>query len=220
MPDLNFQVDRVESEPHAAVPILTFKLKIDQADGPTPIHTVALRCQIRIEPARRKYTPEQQERLFELFGPVSQWAQTLRPMLWTHASAIVPPFALNTIADLPVPCTYDFNVAATKYFDAVGDDGAIPLCLLFSGTVFYEGDQSAALQAAPISWDKEATFRLPAKLWRAMMDQHHPNSAWLRIGKETFDRLREFKVRAGHATWERALDDLLESAPQQEEVPG
>jgi hypothetical protein len=217
MPDLNFHVEGVEAVPHAAVPILNFKLKIDQADGRTPIHTVALRCQLRIEPARRKYSADQQQRLMDLFGQASQWSQTLRPMLWTHASAMVPAFALGTCADLPVPCTYDFNVAATKYFDALGDDGDIPLCLLFSGTIFYESE-SGALQAVPISWEKEANFRLPARIWREMMDQHHPNTAWLRIGKETFDRLRQFKTRAGHVTWERAIDDLLEAA--QAKVPG
>jgi hypothetical protein len=199
------------------VPILTFKLKIDQADGQTPIHTVALRCQIRIEPARHKYTSEQQDRLLDLFGLASQWSQTLRPMLWTHASAMVPAFVQSTVADLPVPCTYDFNVAATKYFDALGDDGEIPLCLLFSGTIFYESD-GGALQTAPISWEKEATSRLPARIWREMMDQHHPNTVWLSMGKETFDRLRRFKTRAGHPTWERAINELLEAAD--EKVPG
>jgi hypothetical protein len=150
MPDLDFQVQSIEPEKYSATPLLIFKIKIAQADGTTPIHAIALRCQIRIEPARRRYGSGEEERLLELFGRRDQWGQTLRSMLWTHASTMVPAFNSATIADLPVPCTFDFNVAMTKYFDAL-EEGEVPLSLLFSGTIFYETD-GGALQAAPISW--------------------------------------------------------------------
>ncbi|HTL31219.1 MAG TPA: DUF6084 family protein [Tepidisphaeraceae bacterium] len=211
MPDLDFQVERVEPERYALAPLLNFKLKIDQSDGASGIHAIALRCQIRVEPGRRHYTEQQKESLLELFGRPAQWGNSLRPMLWTHASAIVPAFAGSTIADLPVPCTFDFNVAATKYFDALGTDGEIPLCFLFSGTVFYE-NEDGSLQTAPISWSKEAIFRLPLSVWRQMMDLHYPNSAWLCLNKEVFDRLRQYKTQSGQMTLDQAIDDLLESA--------
>jgi hypothetical protein len=131
-------------------------------------------------------------------------------MLWTHASTMVPAFADRTLADLPVPCTYDFSVAMTKYFDAL-DDGEVPLSLLFSGTIFYKGP-TQALQAAPISWDKEASYRLPVATWRRMMEQYYPNAVALSVHKDVFDRLHRFKVSAGHITWEQAIEDLLESA--------
>ena len=67
-----------------------------------------------------------------------------------------------------MPCTFDFNVGATKYFHGLGD-GEVPLCVMFSGTVFY-ARAGEALQVAPISWDKEARFALPVKVWREMMD--------------------------------------------------
>jgi hypothetical protein len=216
MIDLDFQVRGVEAEPFAAAPMLVFKIGIDEAgDAHTPVHAVALRCQIRVDPARRRYSPQEQAKLLELFGQPSHWSQTLRSLLWTHASAIVPAFAGSTVADLPVPCTYDFTIAMTKYFDALGDDGDVPLSLLFSGTVFHRsaGD---ALQAAPISWDKEATYRLPVRVWREMIDRYYPNTAWLSLRKDVFDRLRQFKLRAGHLTFEQAMEELLLQAEGQE----
>jgi hypothetical protein len=211
MPDLDFKVERAEAEPFSVAPLLTFKLRIDQTDGATPIHAIALRCQIRIEPGRRRYTDQQRDRLLELFGPPSQWGQSLRPLLWTHTSAIVPAFTGGTVADLPVPCSYDFNIAGTKYCDALGDDGDVPLCLLFSGTVFYQA-ADGSLQAAPISWNNETDYRLPVRIWREMMDRYYPNSAWLCLGKDVFDRLRQYKLQTGRASWEQAVEDLLNAA--------
>jgi hypothetical protein len=209
VPDLNFHVEGVEPEAHSVAPLLNFKLRIEQSDSAL-VQTVALRCQIRIEPGRRHYSPKQQEALLELFGQPSQWGQSLRPMLWTHTSAIIPEFSGSTVVDLPVPCTWDFNVAATKYFDALGEDGEAPLCLLFNGTIFYAMD-GQPLQAAPISWAKEANFKLPVAVWRKMMEMYYPNSAWLCLNRDVFDRFRRFKIQAGHMTWEQAMEDLLQA---------
>jgi hypothetical protein len=216
MPDLNFHVEGAAPERFAAAPLLAFKLRVSEAvapgAGPTSIHAVVLRCQIRIEPSRRSYTVPERERLSDLFGTPERWGQTLRPMLWTHVSATVPPFAGAAVVDLPVPCSADFNLAATKYFDAL-QGGEIPLCFLFSGTIFYETDESA-LQVEQISWEKEAYFRLPAETWRGMMDLHYPNSAWLSLRKDVFDRLALFKSRQALPTWEQALERLLAAAEE------
>jgi Family of unknown function (DUF6084) len=57
MPDLHFEVEGVEPQRFAAAPSLLFKLRLTEtASPPAPIQTVVLRCQIRIEPARRRYT--------------------------------------------------------------------------------------------------------------------------------------------------------------------
>jgi hypothetical protein len=212
MPDLSFQVVSVAPEPYSAAPLLNFKIKVEQRDGNARIDTIALRCQLRLEPTRRRYTDNEKDRLLELFGRPSQWSQTLRAMLWTHANTLVPAFTSGTTVDLPVPCTYDFSIAMTKYFDAL-EHGDVPLSLLFSGTIFYR-NEAGELQAAPIPWDKDADFRLPASVWREMMQQHFPNQAWLCLRKDAFDRFRQFKIQMGHATWEQALDDLLQSAQQ------
>ena len=215
MPDLHFEVEGVEPQRFAASPSLLFKLRLmETGKPPTPIQTVVLRCQIRIEPARRRYTDAERERLLDLFGTPERWGQTLRPMLWTHAVAVVPSFTGAAAVDLPVPCTYDFSVAATKYFGGL-EGGEIPLCFLFSGTIFYEAEDGA-LQATQISWEKEAYYRLPAATWQGLMDHYYPNSAWLNLHKDVFDRLSRYKSRQGLPTWEKALERLLaagEAAP-------
>jgi hypothetical protein len=207
MPDLSFQVEGVEAVANAITPLLAFKLRLTDANLNQTIHTVALRCQILIEVTRRKYTPEDQNRLLDLFGEPNRWGETLRNLLWTHANLVVPSFTGSVLVDLPVPCSFDFNVAATKYFDGL-DDGEIPICLQFSGTVFYAGLEGA-LQVAPISWDKETRFRLPVKVWRDMMELYYPNSAWLCLRKDAFDRLYQYKVQHGIPTWEAVVENTV-----------
>ena len=207
MPDLSFEVEKADAVPFAAAPLLSFKLRVSNRDAEEPIHSVSLRCQIMIDPARRSYRGEDQGRLRDLFGEPERWGQTLRPMLWTHTSVVVPSFTGGTTIELPVPCTFDFNVAATKYFAGLAD-GEVPLNLLFSGTVFYVAE-SGALQVAQIPWEKEARYRLPVQVWNQMMDSYYPNTAWLCLRRDVFDRLYRYKVRHGIPTWEQALERLL-----------
>ena len=209
MPDLGFKVEGAEVAKFSASPQLEFKLRITKADPAETVHSVALRCQIQIEVTRRPYAAEEQEKLRDLFGEPDRWSQTLRNLLWTHVNLNVPPFKGETVVDLPVPCTFDFNVGATKYFHGLRD-GEVHLCLMFSGTIFYaaEGEH---LQVSPISWEKEARFKLPVKVWREMMDSYYPNSAWLCLRRDLFERLYEYKVRHGILTWEQALENMLQA---------
>lgn len=216
MPDLNFQVVGAEPERYAAAPLLLFKLRINESvrggTDPKPIHSIVLRCQVRIEPARRRYDAAEQEQLLDLFDTPDRWWKTLRPLLWTHVSAVVPAFFGTCQVDLPIPCSYDFSLAATKYFAAL-KQGDLPLCYLFSGTIFYEADD-ALLQVAQIPWEKEASFRLPATTWHSLMNQYYPNSAWLCLAQDVFDRFRQYKSRQGLPTWELALERLLNAAEE------
>jgi hypothetical protein len=205
-PDLSFRVEGAEAVPFAASPTLALALRIDATED-VAIHSVLLRCQINLEVTRRPYNGREQEKLFELFGRPQDWGRTLRSMLWTHASVSVPGFTGGRTVELPVACTYDFNVAAVKYFDAL-EDGEIPLCLLFNGTIFYAGGV-AALQVAQIPWEKEASYRLPVRVWRELMDRYHPNTAWLDLRKDVFDRLLEYKRQSGHVDWDRTIESLL-----------
>jgi Family of unknown function (DUF6084) len=213
MVDLNFHVEKAEVEPFAASPLLVFKLRVSTARPVEAVHAVALRCQIRIEPTRRPYAEGERQPLADLFGEPKRWGQTLRSMLWAHANVMVPSFTGSREVDLPVPCTYDFNVATAKYFYAL-EEGDVPLCLLFSGTIFYPGDDGA-LQVSQISWEKETQFRLPVRTWREMMDHYYPNCAWLSLRKDIFDRLYRYKVRHGLPTWEEAFEKLLPVAEVQ-----
>src|SRR5690349_2680497 len=213
MPDLRVEVAGAGAPPFAAVPTLIFKLRIANALPDERIHSIALRCQIQIAATRRRYSPEAQARLLEVFGEPSRWRETLRPLLWTHAGTVVPTFAESTTADLPVPCTYDFEVVAVKYFDAV-EDGEIPLTFLFSGTVFYEGE-GGSLQVAQVPWDCEATYRLPVAVWRDMLARYYPNSAWIRLQKDTFDRLYRYKATHALPTWEDVIGRLLRASTEE-----
>lgn len=210
MPDLRIQVAAAKVVPFAAVPTIAFQLEIANAPAAEEIHTVALRCQIQIEVTRRGYAAAEQARLLDLFGHPDRWGQTLRNLLWMHTSLVVPGFeGASTTVDMNVPCTFDFNVAATKYFDGLAG-GDIPLLLLFSGTVFYASPDSE-LQVAPISWELEARYKLPVQMWREMMDIYYPNSVWINLHKDVFERLYRYKMEHGIPTWERALEHMLAS---------
>lgn len=218
MPDLHFNIESAEPVAYAAVPMLAFRLRVQDRVPSESIHSIALRAQIQIETPRRRYSVAEQERLLDLFGEPSRWGQTLRAMLWTHADVTVPAFSDAASVDLHVPCSFDFNLAATKYFHAL-EDGDIPLNFLFSGSCFY-ASAIGALQVAPIAWSKESRVRLPQRVWRELMDAYYPNSAWLRIRQDVFDRLQLYKSKTGIATWEEALERLLETvreAPLQEQ---
>jgi hypothetical protein len=208
MPDLQFQIESADAVAFAAVPMLGFRLRVENNSRGAAIHSVALRAQIQIETPKRRYTLAEQDRLLDLFGEPERWGQTLRPMLWTHADATVPAFTDSIAIDLRVPCSFDFNLAATKYFYGLSN-GDIPLNFLFSGSCFYAG-ANGGLEVAPIPWSKESRFRLPVSVWRATMDHYYPNSAWLRIRQDVFDRLHQYKMQAGIATWEEALESLLQ----------
>src|ERR1700694_4895013 len=207
MPELSFQMETAEPHRFTVAPTLLFKLRIRNAVANETIHSVGLRCQIQLEVTRRQYSAEDQNQRRDLFGEAERWGQTLKTMLWTHASVVAPAFQDTAVVDLPVPCTFDFNVAATKYFHGLAG-GDVPLCFLFSGTVFYAG-ADGGLQVSPIPWDKEARFRLPVKAWNEMMDIYYPNSAWLCLRRDVFERLYQYRVAHGIPTWEQTLERVL-----------
>ena len=101
-------------------------------------------------------------------------------------------------------------MAGTKYFDAL-EDGEIPLTFLFSGTIFYE-DESEKLQVVQISWSKEATYRLPVALWQEMIQRYFPNSAWIRLHKDVFDQLYQYKATHSLPTWDEVVVQLLQTS--------
>lgn len=216
MPDLSFRVEAANVVPFAASPLLAFALQVTNAAVDEPVHSVMLRCQVQLDVTRRKYDAEEEARLRDLFGEPDRWSNTLRSMLWTHVSVVVPPFTGETRVDVQIPCSFDFNVAATKYFYGVRE-GDVPLTFLFSGSVFYETAEGV-LQVAPVSWEKEARFRLPARTWHELIDHYHPNVAWLTLRRDVFDRLYRYKMEHGIATWEQALERVLTESEEREHV--
>ena len=210
--DLTFEVLDGSVERYAAVPAFNLKLRITEAGG-AGIHAIALRCQVRIETQRRHYSDLEAERLMELYGEISRWGDTLKPLHFANLSQIVPRFDGSIEVDLAVPCTYDFEVAAAKYFHAL-DDGEVPLLLLFSGTVFAKTETGFAV--TPVPWHKEASYRLPVRVWREVMDLYFPNSGWIRLGRDTLDALQRFKARRAMTTWDQTLEALIEAGERED----
>jgi hypothetical protein len=207
MPDLNFRVTGIEPSARGLTPLLHFNLEVLNEPSSEQIQAVMVQAQIQIQAAQRRYNDREKDGLKDLFGTPDRWGQTLRNRLWAHASVTVRPFSGCTEAVLPVQCTYDFNVIATKYFYAL-EEGEVPLLFLFSGTIFYSAPDGA-LQVQQISWDKECIYRMPVKAWADLMNHYYPNSAWLILQRDVFDRLSAYKRRLGLLTWEQAIERLL-----------
>ena len=206
VPALAFSVLGAAPVERAAAPAIAFSLGVD-APGGHAIRSVLLDVQLQIAARRRRYDPAAEERLLDLFGPVKDWGTTLRNLLWTRTTLVVPPFTGSTVVELPVACSYDMDVLATRYLDALAG-GEVPLELLFSGSVFYAG-AAGQLQAARISWEQDAEYSLPVSVWRETMERYFPGTAWLRLPKASFDRLCAYKARNAFASWEQTIDELL-----------
>lgn len=205
MTELVFDCVGASAERYAVTPGMVLRLRITETDGER-VDAIALRCQIRIEPFRRRYSAQEAERLHDLFGDTSRWADTLKPLQLATLTAMVPGFTGSVTVDLPLPCTYDLEIASTKYFSAL-EDGVIPLLLLFSGTVFANRD--GRLQVQQVPWSNEASYRLPVTVFREMVDMHFPNSAWFRVERDTMNALQRFKSRHALPTWDSTLTALL-----------
>lgn len=211
MPDLNFSILDARAERHAAQPSLTFRIRIQNASG-IAVHAVLLRVQLQIQPRRRAYAAAEQERLADLFGDPSRWRETIRPLLWTNATLVAPPFENERELDLTIPCTYDLEVASAKYLEAL-DSGEVGLLFLFSGTIFVKAENGFRVEQIP--WEKEAPFRLPVAIWRQVMESYFPDAGWIRLRRSSLDALRRIKAREALFTW----DDVIEHLAKAEKEP-
>jgi hypothetical protein len=206
--ELVFDCTGARPDRYAITPAMNFLLRISETSGES-VEAIALRCQIRIEPARRKYTPAEAERLGDLFGETERWAETLRPVQFTQVAVMVPRFTGSTEIELPVPLSYDLEIGATRYFAGL-DGGEVPLLLLFSGTLF--AMSGGRIQAGQVPWSKEAAYRLPVSLWREAVDAHFPNCAWIRMSRPVMDELLRYKSRRALPTWDATIESLLAEA--------
>lgn len=208
MAELVFDCLGAHADRYAVAPSMAFTLRISDTSG-QQVEAIALRCQIRIEPSRRRYSAAEAERLNDLFGETQRWAETLRPLQFTNVAIMVPRFTGSIELDLPVMLSYDLEIGSTRYFAGL-DDGEVPLLLLFSGTVF--GMTDGRLQAQQVPWSKEAAYRLPISIWREAVDAHFPNSAWIKMSRQTLDELQRFKTRTALPTWDATIQALLAAA--------
>jgi hypothetical protein len=209
MPDLNFQVTGVEAVARGMTPLLHFKIAAANSPPEQAVQAVLLNAQVQIQCPQRGYNAHEKENLVELFGPPEAWGQTLRNRLWAHANTTLGAFTGRTETVLPVVCTYDLNIASTRYFYGL-EGGEVPLLFLFSGSVFYSTPEGC-LQVSPISWNTECIYRMPVEVWRSLMERIYPNTSWLSLRRDAFDRLCAYKRRRGIVTWEETVERLLEN---------
>jgi Family of unknown function (DUF6084) len=203
--ELSFEVLDVVPERYAATPNLLARLRVTETSG-ARVHALALRAQVRIEPQRRRYDDTEEQALLDLFGHRSRFAETLRPFAWLHASTVAPGFSGSGEVELPLPCTYDFEVSGTTYLHALRD-GEVPLLFLFSGTVFTRGTTGFSVSQVP--WDREARFRLPVAVWRDLMETHFPGSEWIRMRRDTVEALARLRHERGLTSWDDVVETLL-----------
>ncbi len=208
LPEPGFSVEGAQPAPYAAAPTLVFRLRVEERK--VPIRSILLDVQIQIAARQRGYGAAEEDLLQELFGTPERWRSTLRALPWTRMTVVVPPFAGSATVDLPVPLSYDLEVASARYLSALSD-GVVPVEFLFSGSLFFTAPRGG-LQTTRIASDREAFFPLPVPVWREAMDRHFPDSAWLRLGRDRFQALCAYKARHAFASWDETVDALLKRA--------
>ena len=206
-----FSIECLEAVPerHGAAPTLLFRLRITELTGQR-IHAIAMRCQMRFEPARRAYSDAEATLLLDVFGDRSRWSDTLKPMQFALASVMVPSFDGSVDVEVAVPVSYDLEVATGKYLHAL-TGAPVPMVMMFSGTVFGRSDQGFWVEQVP--WHLETRYGLPVEAWRDLMDAYFPQSGWLRLHRETLDLLLRYKSAKGLATWDDVMTELVSEVP-------
>lgn len=205
-PDFTWQVEGFEPQRLAAVPTLDFRLAIG-TEGGESVQCIALTTSVRIAVALRSYDARTQERLVRLFGQPHQWAGSIKDLIWTQPTIVVPPFTGSTTVDVPVQCGQDMDLAANSYLHAMRD-GDVPLRFMFYGTVFFV-DGEGRLRTAQIPWEAEAEFMLPARQWHELRERFFGDRTWVPLDNDTFDRLQAYRTRQAYPSWNSTVDALL-----------
>ncbi len=206
VPQPEFAVTSAAHLAFAAAPTMVFSVSATEPSG-LEIQSMSLSVQVMIDPARRGYDEETRERLAELFGPPASWAPSTQGLSWARITAAVPAFEGDTMFALELPCTYDLEVAASKYCSALRD-GFVPLSFHFYGTVFYTAPDGR-LQMAPVPWSSSAQFAMPVSAWRAMIAEHYPGGGWIRLEGRTLEALNARRAERG-LTFDDCIRELLD----------
>lgn len=206
VPAPEFAVTHAAHLAYAATPTMVFTVRATEPSG-REVQSMSLSVQVMIDPARRGYDEPTRERLAELFGPPASWAPSTQGLSWARVSAAVPAFQAETVFALELPCTYDLEVAAAKYFYAL-TDGMVPLSFHFYGTVFYTAEDGR-LQMTPVPWSSSARFAMPVSAWKAMMAEHYPGGGWIRLQGDTLEALNARRAERG-LTFDNLIQELLD----------
>jgi hypothetical protein len=210
IPEPGFEITGAAHVAFAAAPTMLFSATATEPNG-FAVQSIGLTVQVMIDPARRGYDPDTRERLAELFGPPASWAPSTSGLAWARVAATVPGFAGSTAFGLEVPCTYDLEVAAAKYFYAL-QDGQVPLTFHFNGNVFYRSPAGGQLQVVPVSWSNSAQYSMEVEVWRSMMAEHYPGGGWIRVQDGTLAALNQRRAARGLPSFDACVQELLEEA--------
>ena len=208
-PTPRIEILSAEPQRFAATPIMNFAARITEPSE-REIYTIALSCQVNIDPARRSYDENARAALFDLFGEPERWGATTRSFMWTQVDVLVKSFRGSQTFDIPVSCSFDTELAAVKFFYSV-TEGEVPLTFMFSGTVFYR-DDSGGLRLTQVPWSCDARFEMPVSTWRGLVDHFYPNRAWVGVQRETLDALRAYRQENGLPSLEACVKELLAGA--------
>lgn len=203
MSDLRFSIEDAKPKPYTALPTIAFRLRIACAE---PLEALVLRAQVRIEPQWRQYGGPEQTLLSDLFGTPERWNTTLRTFSWADVSVTVPGFDETTVAEVPVTGTYDFDVTATRFLNALGG-GDVPLRFLFSGAVFRAS--ASGFSTERVAWSSESAYRMPVSVWRDAMAACYGDDALVRIKRTTLERLHRHRALSGATSWDEVLERLF-----------
>jgi hypothetical protein len=201
-----FAVLGVEVVEDAVAPTLRFRLGVSELSE-REIFTIALTAQINVEPARRSHDAATRERLVDLFGEPERWPATTHPFLWAQATTLVPSFTGAGMFTLPVPSTFDLEVAAARYFSSL-DDGDVPLAFHFSGSILLRGEDGR-VQVVSVPWSCSTTWRMPIATWQAMMQRHYPGRGWVALQGDTIERLTRYRRDHGLHSFDACVERML-----------
>jgi hypothetical protein len=173
-----FSVVDAKPKHYAASPTIVFRLRIGCDDQ---VEAMVLRVQIRIEPRRHNNG---------------------HPFAWADIPVMVPAFTGETFVDVNVPCTYDFDNTAARFFNDV-EAGEIPLRFFFTGSIFRRTEESFSVSM--LSWQSECAYRMPLEVWQDAMRACYGDSVLIRIDRETFERLQRLRTQTGATSWDAVL---------------
>lgn len=205
--DPAFTVLDVAAVRHAATPTLRFDMHVSDPAG-REVYAIALSVQIQIDPAQREYDDATRSRLVELFGAPERWGATTHAFEWARIDVLVPSFTGATSFALQVPCTYDLEVAAAKYFYCL-PDGMVPLSFHYSGMVLYREPGGGGVQVTPVPWSCSTRWRMPVQTWKAAMAAQYPGGGWIHLSADTLEALMDRKAAAGHHSFDALVATML-----------
>ena len=61
-------------------------------------------------------------------------------------------------------------------------------------------------------WDREDRYDMPVSVWRQLIEQHYPNTGWVRLRHDTLDELAAYKSQRGLLGFDDAIASLLSAS--------